>query len=204
MKSAAWSRGEVDRFLLAKLEAADVVPNDEADAAALCRRTYFDLTGLPPSEAELSAFVARRDRDAAYAELVDKLLASPRFGERWARHWLDVVRYADSVGRSWNAPFTYAWRYRDYVVDSFNRDTPLDQFILEQLAGDQLPASDPTTRRRQLLGTGFLALGTAELRPESDEQFILDRVDDQIDVTTRAFLGLTISCTVVTITNTIP
>lgn len=194
LKNGGWPRDDVDRFLLAKLEAADVAPNPEADAAALCRRAYFDLTGLPPSEAELSAFLDRRDRGAAYAELVDKLLASPRFGERWARHWLDVVRYADSVGRSWNAPFTYAWRYRDYVIDSYNRDTPFDKFILEQLAGDQLPATDPETRRRQLLGTGLLALGTAELRPESEEQFILDRVDDQIDVTTRGFLGLTISC----------
>ena len=192
--NTAWPRDDVDRFLLARLEAAKITPNPEADAAALCRRVTFDLTGLPPTEAELTAFVAAKNRDQAYAALVDRLLASPRFGERWARHWLDVVRYADSVGRSWNAPFTYAWRYRDYVIDAYNADTPLDQFILQQLAGDQLPAADDAARRTNLTATGLLALGTAELRPESHEQFLMDRVDDQIDVTTRGFLGLTISC----------
>ncbi|MBA4020196.1 MAG: hypothetical protein C0483_23800 [Pirellula sp.] len=214
----AWPRDDVDRFLLTRLETAKITPNPEADAAALCRRVTFDLTGLPPTEEELATFVrsfspspspslsvsqsATRDeetrrlgeREKAYEALVDRLLASPRFGERWARHWLDVVRYADSVGRSWNAPFTYAWRYRDYVIDAYNADTSLEQFILQQLAGDQLPASDPAARRTNLTATGLLALGTAELRPESHEQFLMDRVDDQIDVTTRGFLGLTISC----------
>ena len=199
VKAAEWPRDDVDRFLLAKLEAAGIEPNPEADSASLCRRIHYDLTGLPPTEDELRRFVAAASRggsarDAAYESLVDKLLASPRFGERWGRHWLDVVRYADSVGRSWNAPFTYAWRYRDYVIDSFNADTPLDKFITEQLAGDLLSSADAAARRKQLTATGFLSLGTAELRPESEEHFRMDRVDDQIDVTTRAFLGLTISC----------
>lgn len=206
----------VDRFLLAKLEPAGLAIHDEADPYTLCRRLYFDLTGLPPTPAELERFVSefslsprlpvsqsraedketgrQGDREAAYTALVDRLLASPRFGERWGRHWLDVVRFGESAGRSWNAPFTYAWRYRDYVIDAFNRDTPFDRFILEQLAGDLLPAGDDAERRTNLIATGMLGLASIELRAESHEMFLMDQIDDQIDVTTRAFMGLTVSC----------
>ncbi|HEX5104315.1 MAG TPA: DUF1549 and DUF1553 domain-containing protein, partial [Pirellulaceae bacterium] len=130
----------------------------------------------------------------AFEALVDRLLASPRFGERWGRHWLDIVRYGDSTGRAWNAPLTYAWRYRDYVIDSLNADKPLDQFVTEQLAGDLLPAKTVAQKREQQIATGMLALGALDLQSLSHEQFVLDGVDDQIDVTTRSLLGLSIAC----------
>ncbi len=129
VKNGAWLKDGIDVFILAKLEAAGIAPNPDADRATLLRRATFDLTGLPPTPEELAAFV--RDPapdDAAFAKVVDRLLASPRFGERWARHWLDVVRYADSVGRTWNSPFLYAWRYRDWVIDSLNEDKPFSTF----------------------------------------------------------------------------
>ena len=126
--------------------------------------------------------------------MVDRYLASPRFGERWGRHWLDIVRYADSVGRNWNAPFTYAWRYRDYVIDSFNSGKPYDQFLIEQLAGDLLPGNHVETRRNQYTATGFLALGAMDIIEPEGESLMMDRVDEQIDVTSRAMLGLTVAC----------
>ena len=148
VRDAGWSRGSLDRFILAKLESAGCPPNPDTDRATLLRRATFDLTGLPPTAEELAAFV--RDPapdDGALATVVDRLLSSPRFGERWGRHWLDVVRYADSVGRTWNAPFIYAWRYRDWVIDSFNRDTPFALFAAEQIAGDLLPSQNAAERR---------------------------------------------------------
>lgn len=195
VNDSAWPRDDLDRFILARLEAASLKPNPSASRHVLLRRAAFDLTGLPPTPAEIEAFLADKSSDdVAFAKVVDAYLQSPRFGERWGRHWLDVVRYADSVGRSWNAPFLYAWKYRDYVIDAFNADTPYDQFIVEQLAGDLLPAWTVEARRRQLLATGFLAIGPTPIQEGSREQVVLDRVDDQIDVTTRAFLGLTVSC----------
>lgn len=192
---ANWSRDDLDRFVLARLEKAGVRPNPDAPRATLLRRLCFDLTGLPPTEAQMDAFLSdRRSDDEALAALVDELLASSRFGERWGRHWLDVVRYADSVGRTWNAPFTYAWRYRDYVIDAFNNDTPYDEFILQQVAGDFLPADTTAHHRQNLTATGFLALGAMALTDGRYEGFQMDRIDEQIDVTSRAFLGLTISC----------
>ncbi|MEP6673019.1 MAG: DUF1549 and DUF1553 domain-containing protein [Chthoniobacter sp.] len=195
VKNTAWLKDGVDVFILARLEAAGLTPNPDADRATLLRRATFDLTGLPPAPEELSAFL--RDPapdDTAYAKVLDRLLASPRFGERWGRHWLDVVHYADSVGRTWNAPFIYAWRYRDWVIDSFNEDKPFTQFASEQIAGDLMPAKTVAEKRSHLTGTGFLTLGALPLPESGSEQFALDRVDDQIDVTTRSFLGLTMSC----------
>jgi hypothetical protein len=125
---------------------------------------------------------------------VDAFLQSERFGERWARHWLDVVRYADSVGRVWNAPFLYAARYRDWVIDSLNADKPYNRFVAEQIAGDLIPAKTVLQRRDQIVGTGMLALGSMNVQEGSYEQYILDQVDDQIDVVSRAFLGITIAC----------
>lgn len=190
-----WCRDDLDRFILARLEDAGVKTNPDADRYTLLRRVSFDLTGLPPSIEDIEQFV--RDPaslDDALVKVVDRYLESPRFGERWGRHWLDVVRYADSVGRNWNAPFTYAWRYRDYVIDSLNHDKPFDRFITEQLAGDLLPASDLRIRREQLVATGFLALGAMDIIEPEGESLMMDRVDEQIDVTTRAFLGLTVAC----------
>ncbi len=195
IRDQAWPRSDVDRFILAKLEEQKLSPARDADRATLIRRASFDLVGLPPSPEEIAAFSAdSANDDVALARFVDRLLQSPRFGERWGRHWLDAVRYADSVGKSWNAPFTYAWRYRDYVIDSFNQDKPFDRFVTEQLAGDLLPSRSAAQEREQRIATGFLALGSISLQEGSREQSIMDRVDDQIDVTTRAFLGLTVSC----------
>ena len=190
-----WGRDDLDHFILEKLEQAKLQPNPDADRYTLIRRVAFDLTGLPPTEAEIRDFVNDpAPLNKALAHVVDRYLDSPRFGERWGRHWLDVVRYADSVGRTWNAPFTYAWRYRDYVIDSFNKDKPYDRFVTEQLAGDLLPAGDLASRREQLTATGFLALGPMDLKVPEGEKLMMDRIDEQIDVTTRAMLGLTVAC----------
>ncbi|MES2736550.1 MAG: DUF1553 domain-containing protein [Verrucomicrobiota bacterium] len=195
VKNTAWSRDDLDRFILARLEKENLQPVGDASRAIWIRRASFDLRGLPPSQKEVEAFV--RDPsvdDAAFAKVVDAFLQSERFGERWARHWLDVVHYADSIGRVWNAPFLYAFRYRDWVIDSFNADKPYNRFIAEQIAGDLLPAKTVAQRREQITGTGMLALGSLSLQEGSHEQFILDQVDDQMDITSRAFLGLTLSC----------
>ena len=195
VKNTGWLKDGLDVFVLAKLEAAGVAPNPDADRATLLRRATYDLTGLPPTPEEIAAFVGdAAPEDVAYAKVLDRLLASPRFGERWGRHWLDVVRYADSVGRTWNSPFLYAWRYRDWVIDSLNEDKPFALFAAEQIAGDLLPARTVVEKRSRLTATGFLALGSLPLQESQSEQFALDRVDDQIDVTTRAFLGLTVAC----------
>jgi hypothetical protein len=190
-----WPRDELDRFVLARLEQAGLAPSPSADRQTLIRRLAFDLTGLPPTHEEVGTFLADKSPDdEAVARVVEAYLNSPRYGERWGRHWLDVVRYGDSTGRAWNAPLTYAWRYRDYVIDSLNADKPLDRFITEQLAGDLLAARSVAQEREQRIATGFLALGAVDLQSLSHEQFVLDVVDDQIDVTTRALLGLSVAC----------
>jgi cytochrome c553 len=195
VKNAAWACDDLDRFILARLEKENLQPVGDASRAVWIRRASFDLRGLPPSQEEVEAFLRDPSADdAAFAKVVDAFLQSERFGERWARHWLDVVHYADSIGRVWNAPFLYAFRYRDWVIDSFNADKPYNRFIAEQIAGDLLPAKTVAQRREQITGTGMLALGSLSLQEGSYEQFILDQVDDQMDVTSRAFLGLTLSC----------
>ena len=194
VKDRPWLKDGLDLFILAQLEAKGVAPNHDADRVTLLRRATYDLTGLPPSPEEIDAFV--RDPapdDQAFARVLDRLLASPRFGERWARHWLDVAHYADSVGRTMNAVFPYAFRYRDYVIDSFNHDKPYNRFVAEQVAGDLIPAKTPAERAGNLVATGFLTFGSMDLT-DRGSQFEMDRVDDQIDVTTRAFLGLTVAC----------
>ncbi len=195
VQNGAWPAGDIDRFVLARREAAGLASNADADRYTLIRRLSFDLIGLPPSEQEIADFVRDPASDSqALARLVDRLLASRHFGERWARHWLDVVRYADSVGRTWNAPFTHAWRYRDWVIDAFNADLPYNRFVVEQIAGDLLPADSPERRRSQLIATGLLTLGSVNIQEGSYEPYILERVDDQLDVSTRAVLGLSVSC----------
>jgi len=193
VKDAAWPTSDIDRFILADLESHDLHPVGPADKYSLIRRVTFDLTGLPPTPQEIDAFV--RDSSAnAYETLVDRLLASPAFGERWGRHWLDVARYADSTGSSRNFPFEFAWRYRNYVIDSFNADKPYNRFIAEQIAGDLLPSSSVRQRDEQKIATGFLALGIKDLNEKDQTKFLMDNVDEQIDVTSKAILGLTISC----------
>jgi cytochrome c553 len=189
----SWPRDAVDRFILAKLNAEKLQPVADADRLTLIRRVTFDLTGLPPTLEEIDAFLADQSPDA-YERVVDRLLASPAYGERWGRHWLDVARYGESTGSSRNIPLPHAWRYRDYVIDSFNADKPYDQFIREQIAGDLLPAESEAQRREQLIATGFLALGVKDVNQRFKVRFIMDNVDEQIDTVSRSVLALTASC----------
>ncbi|MDZ4849258.1 MAG: DUF1553 domain-containing protein [Pirellulaceae bacterium] len=195
VKNTAWVKDDLDKFILAKIEEADLKPAVDVDRFALIRRVTLDLTGLPPSVSEVGAFV--RDPgtdDEALARVVDHLLKSSAFGERWGRHWLDVARYADSVGKTRNVPFPYAWRYRNYVIDSLNADKPYNEFIAEQVAGDLMKAKDPKDREQKLIATGLLALGSMDLNERDEDQFQLDRIDDQMDTLGRAMMGLTLGC----------
>ena len=189
-----WVRTPVDRFILAKLEANGLAPAPPAGKQTLLRRVTFDLTGLPPSEKEVRAFLADESEEA-FDKVVERLLASPRYGERWGRQWLDVARYADSTGSDEDHRYPHAWRYRDYVIRAFNDDLPYDRFVQEQLAGDIL-AADPAaaTGPRGIVATGFLALGKKALAQRDLVLKRYDVIDDQIDVTSKAFLGLTVSC----------
>jgi hypothetical protein len=193
VKNTKWPLSDIDRFVLAKQEQKGLKPVADADKRSLARRVYYDLTGLPPTPEELDAFVKDRSSDA-YEKLVDKLIASPRFGEQWGRHWLDVARYAESTGMDRNLNYPYAWRYRDYVIDSFNQDKPYNRFIEEQLAGDLMPAKDQAERDVHTIATGFLAIGPKGLNETRLRYLKWQVVDDQIDATSRGFLGLTISC----------
>jgi len=189
----AWVRDPIDAFVLARLDQSALKPVGNADKRTLIRRVTFDLTGLPPTPDEISAFEDDPSPDA-FATLVDRLLASPVFGERWGRHWLDVARYAESTGSSRNLPYPHAWRFRDYVIDSFNKDKPYDQFIREQIAGDLLPANSPEERDEQVVATGFLALGVKDVNQRFKIRFEMDNVDEQIDTVSRSILALTASC----------
>ena len=193
VKNAKWSAQPIDRFLLARMEDKRVTPVADADRATWLRRVTLDLTGLPPAPEEIDRFQKDRGKDA-YAKVVDSLLASERFGERWGRHWLDVARYAETVGRGRNYIFPFAWRYRNYVIDSFNKDKPYDQFVREQIAGDLLPASSEKQRNEQLTGSGFLALGSNDLIEINPAVFRMDVIDEQINATSRSFMALTVGC----------
>ena len=197
VNDAAWARQPLDAFVLARLEQKGLKPAPPADRRALIRRAYHDLTGLPPAPADVEAFVNDNAPDA-FAKVVDRLLASPLYGQRWARHWLDVVRYTDSfdargVGGQFDVPEAY--RYRDWVVDAFNRDLPYDQFITHQVAGDLLPPAKPGTINADgLVATGVYVIGEWGTGDADKEKMLTDIVDDQIDVTGRAFMGLTLAC----------
>jgi hypothetical protein len=193
VKNAAWPKSDIDRYLLAALEAKSLSPVADADRRTLIRRAYFDLIGLPPTPEEIEAFVADQD-PKAFEKLIDRLLAMPQFGERWGRHWLDVARYGESTSKERNIPFHYAWRYRDYVYDAFNADKPFDQFVREQIAGDQLPAKNDKQRNEMLTATGFLTLGPRSLNTRNAEQFRMDVADEQLDVVTRGFMALSVAC----------
>ncbi len=192
VKNKTWARNDIDRFILAKLEAKGIKPAPDADKATLARRAYFDLAGLPPTPEQVDEFVNDNSPEA-FARLVDRLLAAPQFGERWGRHWLDVVRYAESLTLR-GFVFHEAWRYRDYVVESFNRDQPYDRFIQEHVAGDLLPADSLAQRRRQLTATTFLTLGNSNLEEQDKAQLRMDVVDEQLDTIGKAFLAQTIGC----------
>ena len=188
-----WSRGNLDRFILAKWHEKKLGPVGDADRQTLIRRVTFDLTGLPTTPAEVAAFVKDRSTNS-FANLVDRLLASPRYGERWGRHWLDVARYAESTGPSRNVPYPQAWKYRDYVIAAVNQDVPFNRFVQEQIAGDLLPAATPAERDRLSTATGFLAIGVKDVNQRFKNRFIMDNVDEQIDVVTRSVLAATVSC----------
>lgn len=188
VKEDAWVRTPIDSFILAKLEEKGMEPNPRADKRTLLRRAYFDLIGLPPTPEQVDAFVADESPDA-FAKVVDELLASPRYGERWGRHWLDVARYSDTKGevrRQQEDPrYPHAWTYRDYVIDAFNKDKPFDRFITEQIAADRLTLG---TDKSALAAMGFLTLGN------HFNGMAPDIVADRIDVVTKGFLGLTVTC----------
>lgn len=188
-----WPRNDLDRFVLAKLEKKGLNPVRDADRVALIRRVTFDLTGLPPAPDAITGFV-NDPSPQAFEKVVDRLIASPAFGERWGRHWLDVARYGESTGPSRNIPYPHAWRYRDYVIDAMNADVPFDRFLREQIAGDLLPADTTAERDRLLTATGFLALGVKDVNQRFTPRYEMDIVDEQIDVVTRSILGLTVSC----------
>lgn len=190
-----WPRGTIDAFVLAKLESEELVPAPDANRATLARRLYFDLIGLPPTPADIEQFINDSAADAD-ARLIDQLLASPRFGERWGRHWLDVVRFAESSGKEFNFTYPHAWPYRDYVIAAFNKDKPYSEFIREQIAGDLIPARPYETfeeREARLVATSVLSFGTKR-HNSGGTAFRMEIVDDQIDMTCRAILGMTVAC----------
>ncbi|MEL6105512.1 MAG: DUF1553 domain-containing protein [Planctomycetota bacterium] len=189
------SGATIDSLVDERLREEGLRPTERADGYTLLRRIYFDLVGLPPTPAEIKRFQAafESNPEAALESKIDQLLATPQYGERWGRHWLDVARYAETSG-SRNTPFPHAWRYRDYVIDSFNDDTPYDRFITEQIAGDLLPVKTDEQWNENLVATGFLAIGLKHLDDKNPRQFMSDMVDEQIDTLTQATLGLTVAC----------
>jgi len=191
-----WPNSRVDYFILAKLEQNHLLPNADADAATLLRRVYFDLVGLPPSPDEVDTFEKNvaGSKQAALEAVVDRLLASPEFGVRWGRHWLDVARFGESAGNTRNMSYPEAWRYRNYVIRAFNRGVPFDEFIREQLAGDLLSTTDPVLHDEHILATGFLNVGMKTLGEMDKLQYELNIADEQIDATCHAFLALSVNC----------
>lgn len=185
----------IDDLVSAKREADGTEPVGEADALSLLRRLTFDLTGLPPTPPEIKAFHAaeKKDREVAIREKVEQLLDSPQYGERWGRHWLDVVRFGESAGTH-NMSYPYAWRFRNYVIDSFNEDKPFDRLITEHLAGDLLPARSDEEKQELLIATGFLAIGPKIQNGKNRQVFAMNLIDEQIDTTTRGFMATTVSC----------
>jgi mono/diheme cytochrome c family protein len=189
VKDKAWVKNPIDAFILAKLEANGLAPAPPASKQELARRLYFDLTGLPPTPADIEAFINDKTPDA-YEKLVDKLLASPQFGEKWARHWLDLVRYAETNSYERDNPKPNIWRYRDYVIRAFNDDKPFDRFLKEQLAGDELYPGDNDA----LIATGFYRLGVWDDEPVDPKQARYDGLDDIIAVIGQSMLGMTLDC----------
>jgi hypothetical protein len=187
----AWVKGPIDAFVLARLKKEGLAPSPAADRRALIRRVYYDLTGLPPTPAEVAAFVADRSRDA-YAKVVDRLLASPHYGERWGQHWLDVVRFAETDGFEYDTHRPDAWRYRDYVIRAFNNDKPFDRFITEQIAGDEIAPKEDET----LIAAGFNRLGP--LRKNAGNQDLAynrnEVLTEMTNVTAASLLGVTLGC----------
>ena len=193
VRDQMWPKNDIDFYILSKLESAGIRPNPRATDSELIRRLYFDLIGLPPTTEQLSEALALPSA-TRMAELTDRLLASEHFGETWGRHWLDLARYSESTGGGRSALLPEAWRYRNYVIDSFNNDKPFDQFVREQIAGDLLPYTNAAQRADQLTATAFLVMGPKNLDLQDKELLRMNTVDEQIDTVTRVFMGLTVSC----------
>jgi len=193
VKTEGWAKTDIDKHILAGIEKAGLGPVRDADRPTLIRRIAFDLTGLPPTPDEVKAFVADQSPDAV-KRVIDMYLDSERYGERWARHWLDVARYGESSGKEVNVLYPHAWRYRDYVIESFKKDKPYDQFLKEQIAGDLLKFTDKRDQAEKIVATGFLAIGAKGHNQRDRRQFAMDLVDEQIDALSQSMLGLTLAC----------
>ena len=193
VRDTSWARDELDQFILARLEAKGLRPAPDADRYTWLRRVALDLVGLPPSPEQIKSFINDPSPEAR-ERVVDRLLLSPAFGERWARHWLDLTGYADQIGTANDIFAEHAWRYRDYVISAFNSDRPFDRFISEQLAGDLLPSDTAEERARNLIATGFLVLGDLTVVEADKAKLRVDVIDQQVDKVGKAFLGMTIGC----------
>jgi hypothetical protein len=196
VQAGAWPREDLDFFILAQLEANQLRPAPAAAKRTLIRRATYDLTGLPPTMEEIADFITDQSPDA-FRKVVDRLLASPHYGEKWGRHWLDVARYADSNGLDENLAYVNAFRYRNYVINAFNEDKPYDQFVQEQIAGDLLKPSgeEPeTARHARHIATGFLSVGAKMLAEDDGRKMEMDIIDEQLDTLGRAFMGMTLGC----------
>lgn len=222
VSESEWAVRDLDRFVLAKLELEELTPSRDNDAARFLRRLYYDLTGLPPASEEVRNFMGQWNGDAAGAvetpdsevqvvsaeskeqsdrvrqtlieRTVDRLLSTRQFGEKWGRHWLDLARYADSNGSSFNPPYPNAWRYRNWVIEAHNRDLPFDQFVAKQIAGDLLPYDTQPERDENLIATGYLMFGSKVLGQFDKELLTMDVVDEQLDTISKSLLGLTLGC----------
>ncbi|MEZ6044703.1 MAG: DUF1549 domain-containing protein [Planctomycetaceae bacterium] len=194
VKQQDWIRSEIDHFILSQLESNEMVPAAKADKLTLIRRATFDLTGLPPTPEEIQAFMVDESEDA-FAKVIDRLLETKAYGERWGRHWLDVARYADTNGMDENLSYAHAHLYRNYVINAFNKDKPYDQFLHEQLAGDLMPdpENEQNTIERQI-ATGFLAIGPKMLAEDDPVKMHMDIIDEQLDTTGKTILGMTLGC----------
>jgi len=193
VRNTAWPLDSMDRFILARLDAANLAPAADADRPTWLRRVSLDLTGLPPAPTDIAAFLKDNAPDAC-EKVVDRLLSSRAFGERWARHWLDLTGYADMMGTSNSVFAEHAWRYRDYLINAFNADKPFDQFVREQIAGDLLPAHSPAQRADHITATGFLMVGDVEIVNPDKARMEADHIDAQITKIGAAFLGMTLGC----------
>jgi mono/diheme cytochrome c family protein len=189
VQNAKWATNPIDHFILNRLETAELSPTAPAEKAQLVRRAYYDLTGLPPSIEDVEAFVNDKS-EKAFERVIDRLLDSPQYGERWGRHWLDLVRYAESNSYERDGTKPFVWRYRDYVIKSFNQDKPYTQFIKEQLAGDEFEPRTPDS----IVATGYYRLGIWDDEPVSQKQALYDDLDDILLTTSQVFLGLTMNC----------
>ena len=193
VRGSAWPFDPLDRFILAKLETATLHPVADATRHTWLRRVTLDLTGLPPTPGEIAAFV-QDTSSKAYEKVVDRLLASKGYGERWARHWLDLTGYADMMGTSNNVYAEHAWRYRDYLIAAFNKDKPFNQFVREQIAGDLMPAISVKDRAEKITATGFLMVGDIEIVNPDKAKMEADHIDSQVIKIGQAFLGMTLGC----------